>query len=86
MRGPPTTRSACGPRWRRFVAGLPYPVVFLHRDEFRAAHPDAGIALPAIVRESDDGLEMLLGPAAFAAIADLPALEAALTTALAARP
>ena len=72
------------PRWRRFVESLPLPVVFHHRDDFAAAYPGAQVALPAILLERDGALETLIGPAAFAALPDLPALEAAVTRALSA--
>ncbi|BDW81681.1 hypothetical protein MACH24_11190 [Erythrobacter sp. Dej080120_24] len=36
------------PEWKRFLAELPFEVAFHHRDDFAAAYPDHGIALPTI--------------------------------------
>lgn len=71
-------------RWKAWVKALPYEAVFHHRPDFRAAHPEArDIALPAILRERDGHLEMLLGPGEIAAAASVDALIAALEARLA---
>lgn len=36
------------PEWKRFLESLPLEVAFHHRDDFAAAYPDHGIALPTI--------------------------------------
>lgn len=42
------------PEWKRFLAELPFDVAFHHRDDFAAAYPDHGIALPAIAIDHGD--------------------------------
>ncbi len=42
-------------QWRHFVSQLDIPVEFLHRDELRARHGVTDIALPAVLKEKDDG-------------------------------
>ncbi|MBI3571591.1 MAG: hypothetical protein HY082_10930 [Gammaproteobacteria bacterium] len=43
--------------WKNFVAGLGVPVEFLHRDELARRYSVHGVALPAIFRKTDGGLE-----------------------------
>ncbi|UOQ51878.1 hypothetical protein [Hymenobacter cellulosivorans] len=44
------------PEWKEFVAGLPLPTEFLHRDEFLARYPQqAATALPAVFLTNDIG-------------------------------
>jgi hypothetical protein len=39
--------------WTRFVANLPVPTAFLHRDEFTKEYPEIRTELPAIFVERD---------------------------------
>jgi hypothetical protein len=39
---------AMRPEWRDYVARLPCPAAFFHRDEFRRAWPNCDEALPAV--------------------------------------
>ena len=43
--------------WKRFIATLGVPVEFLHRDELAERYGVRGVALPAIFRKTDGGLE-----------------------------
>lgn len=61
--------------WRRFLKSLKLDVVFHHRDDFAAAYPDHGIALPAIAMASPEGeLEVLVSARELDTIADTGAL------------
>ena len=47
--------------WTEFIKGLPYPSVFLHRDEFERLHPTlAGVMLPAVFTSKPSGVPSLL--------------------------
>lgn len=48
------------PEWRRFLDSLPLEVVFYHRDDFAAAYPDHGIALPVIAVAYGDEMPQIL--------------------------
>lgn len=69
-------------RWRAFLEGLGCPVRFLHRDEFTGAD----VALPAVLWEDGETVEVLLSAEDIAACAGtdepLAALEEALRDAL----
>jgi len=64
--------------WRSTIEALPHPAVFLHKDEWLAAYPANPTRLPAILRETDAGLETLISAEDFAAINSLAALQAEL--------
>lgn len=64
--------------WARTVAALPYPVDFLHRDEWKERFPETPVALPAILLQSDTGVESLVSAAEFEGLTTLPALVALL--------
>jgi len=64
--------------WAGTVAALPFPVEFLHRDEWAVDRDFAAIALPAIVLVRHDGLEMLVSAADFDGVATLADLQALL--------
>jgi hypothetical protein len=52
------------PKWKRFLESLPLEVVFHHRDDFAAAYPGHGIALPAIaIAFGDAAPEVLVSKA-----------------------
>ncbi len=68
--------------WARTVAALPYPVEFLHRDEWALTVQDRDIALPAIVLERDGALDMLVSAEDFDSIETLTALQALLSARL----
>jgi hypothetical protein len=46
--------------WKNYVARLPYPATFLHRDEFRASWPALPIPLPAILLQPANGEPQVL--------------------------
>lgn len=71
--------------WAAAVAALPYPVRFLHRDEWRRLHPGCRVQLPAILIDRPGGIEMLLDGPAFRSIDGIPALVAALHARLGAK-
>lgn len=64
--------------WAETIRALPLPVRFLHRDEFAAAFPGSGHALPAILVARPHGLEPLVPAADFEAVETLEALQALL--------
>lgn len=68
--------------WRATVDALPHPVTFLHKDEWEAHSPSNPIPLPAILLESETGLETLISAAEFAQITSLGALQALLAARL----
>ena len=62
--------------WRRFLQSLKLDVVFHHRDDFEAAYPGHGIALPAIVMAEEGGkLQVLVSARELDALADTNALK-----------
>ena len=69
--------------WKDYVARLPYPTEFLHRDEFCARWPGLEVPLPAImVQAGERAPEVLVGAAEMSreqSVAELIAIvEAAL--------
>jgi hypothetical protein len=72
--------------WRATIEALPYPVTFLHRDEWQARAPGDLTALPVILLETSAGLEPLVSAADFATITSLEALQVLLVRRLAAQP
>ena len=44
--------------WKHFVDELKQPIEFLHRDELARLYGIHGVALPAVFRKTDGGLEM----------------------------
>ena len=69
------------PEWKQFVASLPVPVTFLHRDEFGAQFPASrNTSLPAVfVQRSDGDLRPLMSADELNAARDLDTLRALLT-------
>lgn len=49
--------------FRAFLERLPIPVAFFHRDEFRERYGDTGIALPAVLWETESGTLDVVVPA-----------------------
>ena len=48
--------------WKNFLQMLPFPSVFLHRDEFRPRYPQsATTSLPIVLVEKDGSTEILIG-------------------------
>ncbi|MBI4624753.1 MAG: hypothetical protein HY736_16235 [Verrucomicrobia bacterium] len=48
--------------WKNFLQMLPFPSIFLHRDEFRPRYPQyAATPLPIILVEKDGSTEILIG-------------------------
>ena len=70
--------------WARFVERLPLPVAYLHRDEFRARHPElSGEPLPLVLLEEEGAPpKILLGAREIAALDGLQALGQAIETRL----
>lgn len=66
------------PRWRAWLKSARFEAVFHHRADFRAAHPNVAIDLPAILVSDSKGLRTLLDARDFASIPDLDALIARL--------
>ena len=65
--------------WRRFVRDLPYPAVFLHRDELTGVYtPLLAETLPAIFLVEDEARTRLVSAADLDGIPDVPALQALL--------
>lgn len=62
-------------QWKHFVAGLPVPCEFLHRDEFLRRYPGMDIRLPAVLLEEAGALLPCLSVADLDACHDLAALE-----------
>ncbi len=69
--------------WRSTIEALPLPVSFLHKDEWFEAFPGNPTALPAIIRETEAGLETLISAQDFARITSLQALQTELARRLA---
>lgn len=69
-------------RWRRYVKTLPHPVVFHHRDDFRAAFPNTPVELPAILLQRAGELLPLVPAGRFHRLDSLDALETELSAAL----
>jgi len=69
--------------WRETIKALPLPVTFLHKDEWLEAFPGNPTPLPAILRETESGLETLISAQDFKAITSLESLQAELAQRLA---
>lgn len=62
--------------WRRFVQNLPYPAVFLHRDELVGENPQLlEHQLPAIFVEEGAEITLMVSAEDLNQTADLPALQ-----------
>ena len=57
--------------WKRYVADLGIPALFMHRNEFAKAYPSINIELPAILLKKDKTFIMLLVGDDFKRIKDL---------------
>jgi len=57
--------------WKRYVADLGIPAVFMHKDEFAKNYPKVNINFPAILLKNDGALKMLLSADDFKRIKDL---------------
>lgn len=68
--------------WRAYLESLPWPRVFLHRDEFHARYPGTDHPLPAVFLEQDGRLETLLSADALNATDSLDTLIDSMRTAL----
>ena len=63
--------------WRRFVQALPYPAVFLHRDELAAQYPAlSDLALPAVILDDDGAMRVLVSAEELDRTPELGALQA----------
>jgi len=71
--------------WRAYLARLPYPATFYHRDGFRRAFPELQIALPAVlIAEGSGHPRLLIDSTTLDAQIDVACLIATLDAALAA--
>lgn len=68
--------------WRDTLEALPYPVAFLHKDEWQTQFPDNPTPLPAILLESGPDLKTLVSAEDFAGLISLQALQTLLTARL----
>lgn len=62
--------------WKAYLESVPYPTVFLHREEFRRAYPGLDIRLPVILVSIGERNETLLSAGEIEAVTDLPQLIA----------
>lgn len=60
--------------WKRYVAGLGMPAIFMHRNEFIKTYPSVSIKFPAILLKTDKARKMLISANDFKNIKDLPDL------------
>lgn len=70
--------------WRSTIEALPLPVSFLHKDEWQQAFAGNPTPLPAILRETETGLETVISAQDFARITSLEALQGMLADRLSA--
>jgi hypothetical protein len=68
--------------WRSYLRTLPLETVFHHREDFRAAYPEADVALPAILLERDGVISTLISAEGLSRQTDVNGLIATLTGAL----
>lgn len=52
-------------KWRSFAQTLPYPVLFLHKDELQKEYPEIQIELPAVVLLTENTNRVLITNADF---------------------
>lgn len=57
--------------WKQYVASLPIPSVFMHRNEFEAAHPSVHIKYPAVLLKTDKSFRTVLSAEDFSRLNDL---------------
>ncbi len=70
--------------WKAYLAALPHPVRFYHRDGFRRAYPLLDIALPAVlIAEGAEAPRLLIDAATLDAQQDVASLITTLDAALA---
>lgn len=71
-------------QWREFIASLPLPVSFLHRDQFRSAYPAcSAVRLPAIFTVESRAPQILISAQEIERQRDLSALMALIQSRLA---
>ena len=70
------------PTWKAWLKAQPFESEFRYRDEFRAAHTDADATVPAVFREDDGRLELLVKAEDFASTPTVDALIALIETRL----
>lgn len=69
--------------WKEYIARLPYPSEFLHRDEFQSRWPRLHVPLPAILMQDAERMPaVLLGPEDMPAKLTVSALSERLNAAL----
>ena len=71
--------------WRATLESLPHPAIFLHKDEWQAHYPGNATPLPAILLETETGLETLICADTFRSIESLEALKSLLASRLRAK-
>lgn len=60
--------------WKAYLESVPYPTVFLHREEFRRAYPDLDIRLPVILVSIGERNATLVTAAEIESVTDLTQL------------
>jgi hypothetical protein len=57
--------------WKKYVAGLPIPSIFLHKNEFEKAYPNVAIKYPAVLLKSGESFNAVLRSEDFDKLKDL---------------
>ena len=60
--------------WKRYVANLGFPAIFVHKDEFARLYPKQETRFPVIFLKSETSLDTLISREDFRKIKDLGAL------------
>ncbi len=68
--------------WKRYIAGLPYPVTFLHKNKIPKHLLIVIKDFPCLVLQEDERTSILINGEEFRAIRDLNTLKYRVTTAL----
>lgn len=66
--------------WKSFLETLENPLEFFHADEFKALYPSENVALPAIFKKQEDGLNLIAGAAEINNCGDLEDIKKLLVT------
>lgn len=60
--------------WKRYIAHLGLPAIFMHRDDFSKAYPDQNISYPVVILNSGSSFRTLISREEFESIKDLESL------------
>ena len=61
--------------WKAFVGSLPYPVIFLHKNEFENEHTTSSVTLPAMLIIANGKIDTLIDSKDFEDIHNLDELK-----------